>query len=189
MTTTNTTPAVDALAATIGDSHPQAKDHRTKPISQTVDTDEDAFDDEGAFDDEPMEMFPTRLVGDAAKPFVRELGYPHRDGVTLLHIDAEPRINNLPAPTRDDLVQEMDYHGNHRIVDQRNGTTSIWVGYTSPVYYCGYVGCTDYYGEGLYTAQEFAIRACAGWVLTQEEAAQYVDRRTCADHVQALLDS
>lgn len=183
MTTTNTTPAVDALAATIGDSHPQAKDHRTKPISQTVDTDEDAFDDE------LMEMFPTRPVGDAAKPFVRELGYPHRDGVTLMHIDAEPRISSLPVPTRNDLVQEMDYHGNHRIVDQRDGTTSIWAGYTSPVYYCGYVGCTDYYGEGLYTAQEFAMRACAGWVLTQDEAAKYVDRRTSADHVQALLDS
>ena len=183
MTTTNTTPAVDAQEATIGDSHPQAKDYRTKPISHVVDTDEDAFDGE------LVEMFPTRPVGDEAKPFVREHGYPHRDGATLVHIDAEPRISGLPVPTRDDLVQEMDYHGNHRIVDQRDGTTTPWVIYTSTVYYCGFVGCTDYYGEGLYTAQEFAIRASAGGVLTQEEAAQYVDRRTCADYVQALLDS
>ena len=182
MTTDHTTNTVDALAATAGDSHPQVKDHRTKPISHV----EDAFED--AFDDELVEMFPTRPVGDEAKPFVREMGYPYRDGVKLMHIDAEPRISSLPAPTRDDLQQQMDYHGNHRIVDQRDGTATIWVGYASPVYYGGFVGCTGYYGEGLYTAQEFAMRACAGWVLTQDEAAQYVDHRTSADYVQSLLD-
>ena len=175
MTTDST---VDALPATPGDSHPQVKDHHTKPIS----------DDEDTFDDELVEMFPTRPVGDEAKPFVREMGYPYRDGIKLMHIDAEPDVSNLPAPTRDDLQQQMDYHGNHRIVDQRDGTATIWVGYASPVYYGGFVGCTGYYGEGLYTAQEFAMRACAGWVLTQDEAAQYVDRRTRADHVQSLLD-
>ena len=109
MTTDST---VDALPATPGDSHPQVKDHHTKPIS----------DDEDTFDDELVEMFPTRPVGDEAKPFVREMGYPYRDGVKLMHIDAEPRISSLPGICRAPSSRPQRQRWRHRGASPRAST-------------------------------------------------------------------
>ena len=111
----------------------------------------------------------------------KRAGYPYRNGAALMHIDAEPVLSNLPAPSRDDLAQEMDDHGNHRIVDLRDGTATMWTPYTGAVYFGGFVGITGYYGEGIYTAQEFAIRASSSWALTKAEHDAYVSHRTTQD--------